>query len=73
MLSVLYLIVGDAVRSQFRSRPRPVVEGFIDRGDEYDHPSIKLWQKRSRELLRHPDSFDYTLWCAGELARTPGS
>jgi hypothetical protein len=73
MLSVLYLVVGDAVRSNFRSRARPVVEGFIDRGDQYPHPSIKLWQSRSRALLRDPSSFEYEAWCSGGLARATGS
>lgn len=70
MLSILYLIVGDAVRSAFRSRPRPIIEGLIDRGDHYPHPSIKLWQTRSRALLRNPSTFDYEAWCSGRLART---
>jgi len=45
-LGVLYLMVGDAVRCGFRSRPRPIIEGLIDRGSEYRHPDIKLWQAR---------------------------
>ena len=73
MLGVLYLIVGDAVRSNFRSRTRPIVEGFIDRGDQYPHSSIELWQRRSRALLRDPSSFDYEAWCAGGLASATGS
>jgi hypothetical protein len=73
MLSVLYLVVGDAVRSNFRSRAQPIVEGFIDRGDRYPHPSIKLWQSRSRALLRDPSSFEYEAWCSGGLAGATGS
>jgi hypothetical protein len=73
MLGVLYLVIGDAVRAEFRSRPRAIVEGFIDRGDQYRHPSIKLWQSRSRALLRDPSSFEYEAWCCGGLARAAGS
>ena len=73
MLRILYLVVGDAVRSDFRSRPRPVIDGLIDRGDSYEHPSIRLWQQRSRELLRDPSSFDYKAWCAGSHDRHSGS
>lgn len=65
MLGVLYLIVGDAVRSDFRTRPRPIVEALIDRGDDYKHPEIRRWQQRSRELLLDPTLFDYMLWCGG--------
>src|SRR5262245_15036487 len=35
MLGILYLVVGDAVRNDFRTRPQPIIEGFLDRGDEY--------------------------------------
>jgi hypothetical protein len=68
-LGVLYFMVGDAVRSRFRNRPRPIIEGLIDRGNEYRHGDIKRWQQRSRELLKHPEHFDYGAWCAGGLAR----
>jgi hypothetical protein len=73
MLSVLYFVVGDAVRSKFRSRARPIIEGFIDRGDQYPHPSIKLWQSRSRALLRDPSSFEFQAWCCGGLAKETGN
>jgi hypothetical protein len=72
-LSVLYLVVGDALRTDFRAMARPIVEAFIQRGDEYRHPDIRLWQQRSRHLMKHPEKFDYRLWCAGGLARTPAA
>lgn len=68
-LRVLYLIVGDAVRTGHRSVPEPVVRGFVERGGAYDHPDIRRWQERSRELMADPDRFDYQLWCAGGYAR----
>jgi len=70
LLAILYLITGDAVRSGFRSVKRPIIEGFIARGDDYVHPDIRLWQQRSRELLEHPETFDYQRWCAGGFTRT---
>jgi hypothetical protein len=69
MIAVLYLIVGDAVRNGFRSRPCTVIEGFLARADAFDHPEIRLWQRRSRELLANPAHLDYALWCGGGLAR----
>jgi hypothetical protein len=69
MLAVLYLVVGDAVRSGFRSRPRPIIEGFLSHAKEYDHPDIRAWRRRSQELLANPMDFDYDLWCGGGLAR----
>lgn len=67
-LSVIYLMVGDAVRSKFNVRSRPIIEGFIALGDEYRHPDIQSWQTRSRRLLANPDLFDYADWCGGGLA-----
>lgn len=72
-LDVLYLMIGDAVRSQFRSVARPLVEGFIELGDGIEHPDIRLWQSRSRRLLKHPKEFSYEAWCGGGLARTAAS
>ena len=65
MLHVLYLIIGDAVRSGFNTRPRPTIEGFVARGDDYPNRDVQLWQARSRELLADPSLFNYDLWCGG--------
>lgn len=67
-LSLLYLMVGDAVRSDFRARPKPIVIGLIEHGNEYPHPDISTWQRRSRELIACPATFEYDAWCGGQLA-----
>ena len=69
ILGILYLIVGDAVRSGFRSRQRPIIEGFLKVGNDYPHADVRLWQARSRELLDDPERFAYDLWCSGGYAR----
>jgi hypothetical protein len=69
ILSVLYSVVGDAVRTGFRSTPRPVIEGFVRRAGEYRHPDLARWQARSEEVLRRPETLDYNQWCGGLLAR----
>lgn len=68
-LAVLYLMVGDAVRTDYRNRPRPIIDSLIARGDAYEHPDIRLWQERSRNLLEDSTLFDYEKWCAGGFAR----
>lgn len=68
-LAILYYIVGQAVRTNFSSEPKPIIEGFIARGGEYDDPGVRRWQERSRRLLKDPSSFDYGLWCGGGLVR----
>jgi len=67
-LSLLYLMVGDAVRTDFRACPKPIVTGLIEQGSEYSHPDIIAWQRRSRELLANPATFQYDAWCGGQLA-----
>lgn len=67
-LSLLYLMVGDAVRTGFRVKPKPIVMGFIQHGNSYPHPDIIAWQQRSRELIANPKAFEYDAWCGGQLA-----
>lgn len=69
-LALLYLIVGDAVRTAFRSRSKEDLAALLDRA-EHRFPAfvVRRWIQRSRYLIAHPDSFDYDGWCAGGLAR----
>lgn len=68
-LHVLYLMVGDAVRTEFRNIPEPTVRGFIDLAASHSEPVLCLWRQRSLRLLRHPAEFEYAAWCGGGLAR----
>ena len=66
---ILYLIVGDAVRSKYGTLPEPILRGFLERAAEYRDPAIQLWRQRSLELMRDPKTFEYDAWCAGGLAK----
>jgi hypothetical protein len=68
-LSVIYLMVGDAVRSEFRSTSEAMVSGFVQLGANHSDPAIRLWHSRASHLLDHPKEFEYDAWCAGKLAR----
>lgn len=70
-LWVLYLIVGDAVRTGYRTHSAENVEVLLERGLATGNPELALWAESSRELMRRPETFDYDLWCGGGLARTP--
>ena len=70
-LWVLYLLVGDAVRSGYRATPRERVGALLDAARARRSPELELWTERSRALMARPDIFDYDLWCGGGLARTP--
>jgi hypothetical protein len=67
----LYLIVGDAVRTNFNTATRPDVESILSFGETpaASDPGIAAWIKASRDLLEHPDRFQYEAWCDGGLAR----
>lgn len=68
-LHILYLTVGDAVRSSFCSKPRPIVEDFVNLARDSQYPDLRRWRSRSLLLMVAPESFDYNLWCSGGYAR----
>lgn len=68
-LAVLYLKVGNAVRTDFRTAPEPAIRALLGVRLPREHPSLGVWRQRSRHLLAHPETFEYDLWCAGGLAR----
>jgi hypothetical protein len=70
-LEVLYLLVGDAVRTGYRREGREHVEELLERALATGHPDLALWAERSRALMARPEMFDYDPWCGGGLARTP--
>lgn len=69
-LSLLYLIVGNAVRSDYATKPRCEIEHLLVVADsDFPAPRIRLWAKRSVALIANPSLFNYTDWCGGALAR----
>lgn len=68
-LRVLYLIVGDAVRTDYRAVKRDTVDHLLQAGRGSSCASIERWVTRSRELMVAPSLFNYELWCNGGHAR----
>jgi hypothetical protein len=69
-LALLYLIVGDAVRSTYRTKKEEEVESLLLKAEKkFPKRWIYLWVQRSRDLLAHPERFSYDDWCAGVLSR----
>jgi hypothetical protein len=68
-LSCLYLLVGDAVRSQGRSTDFASLEGLLREAEARNEPCLGLWAKHARHVLANPGEFDYRQWCDGGLAR----
>ena len=68
-LGCLYLFVGDAVRTGYKTSSRAEVEGLLGLAEGGACESLHEWVDRSRRLIADPESFDYDLWCAGGYAR----
>jgi hypothetical protein len=73
-LHCLYLLVGDAVRSKYRTTKKKTIERIVKQGKESTSDIVLRWSKRSENLVKHPESFSYERWCGGGLAyeRTSG-
>ncbi|HEY8993837.1 MAG TPA: hypothetical protein VIM71_04075 [Lacunisphaera sp.] len=70
LLGVLYFIVGDAVRTEYRTHSKAHIEGLLKKAEaRFPKRCIYLWVQRSKYLMVHPESFHYDEWCAGILAR----
>ena len=67
-LHILYLTVGDAVRTSFLSRSRDVIERLLAAGERSEEPAVRRWAERARGLIADPTRFNYPAWCGGDLA-----
>ena len=67
---MLYLMVGDPVRSNYRSVSKEAVLEFIQQGRYTSDQDVQLWRERALELLKNPETFNYHDWCGGGLARS---
>jgi hypothetical protein len=68
-LSVLYLIVGDAVRTDYSSECRDTVDDLLQAGRAQGSARVLTWVARSERLMLHPEEFEFDLWCAGGFAQ----
>ncbi len=66
-LSCCYLIVGDAVRTEFKSESKQAILHFLNLAEATQHAQLLKFVARSEQLLADPSLFDYDLWCDGGL------
>ena len=66
-LRVLYLLVGDAVRTNFQTQSTGAIKEILAMTEPFPRHRLHLFRKRSRELLDDPSKFNYDDWCAGML------
>jgi hypothetical protein len=66
-IRLLYFIVGDAVRSDYRTLSRRSLEDVLALTDHI--PKFRFYRLRQRaaDLMSEPASFDYHKWCGGGL------
>ncbi|GAB4210872.1 MAG: hypothetical protein OHK0012_02290 [Synechococcales cyanobacterium] len=63
-----YLIVGDAVRTDYKTATKLDVSGFLDKAKKTGNKHMLKFVEQSSDLMRNPLKFDYEQWCDGGLA-----
>jgi len=66
-LKLLYFIVGDSVRYNFKNHTEDSLRDFIRKGAQGRPYCVHLWANRSLKLLQDPKQFVYDDWCGGKL------
>ena len=66
-LRILYLIVGDAVRTSFQTESKECIQEILAMTERFPRHRFHLFRHRSIELLENPTTFDYDDWCGGML------
>jgi hypothetical protein len=64
-LRILYLIVGDAVRTDYSSDCRDTIDDLLQAGRAQGSARVMAWVARSERLMLHPEEFNFDLWCGG--------
>jgi len=68
-LRCAYLIVGDAVRTGYKTSSEDEIMVLLDMARGNGHADLLTFVKHSQQLMAEPSGFDYDLWCDGGLAR----
>jgi hypothetical protein len=68
-LRCLYLLAGDAVRTNYSAFSRQDLLRLVERAQEARRPVVRGWANDVVQLMTKPSTFDYSLWCDGGLAR----
>lgn len=63
-LSCAYIIVGDAVMTEYESRSKEEVEQFLQQLKATNNERLLTLYKAGKKLVAKPSSFDYDFWCS---------
>jgi hypothetical protein len=66
-LRLLYLIVGDAVSTDFKTESMETIKDILAITERFTKHRFHIFRQRSLGLLNDPTTFDYDDWCAGKL------
>lgn len=66
-LRLLYLIVGDAVRTSFQTESVETIQDLLAMTERFPRHRLHVFRNRAQDLLEAPETFDYNDWCAGML------
>jgi hypothetical protein len=66
-LRLLYLIVGDAVRTNYRTESLDSVRQLLKHTTTHPKYRFHLLRSRAEKLIREPETFSYDDWCGGAL------
>ncbi|UZE97184.1 hypothetical protein [Alkalimarinus alittae] len=67
-LKCAYLIVGDAVRTDYHTETREDVSNFLKQASKTGNVYLLKFVEHAKELMSNPSKFDYDQWCDGGLA-----
>ncbi|MFD4255863.1 hypothetical protein [Amycolatopsis thermoflava] len=71
LLGVLYILSGDAVRTEYWRASRADLEEVVRRAEQTSDQWVMTWARRTRALIAAPEMFEYYAWCDHGLARRP--
>ena len=63
-LSCAYIIIGDAVMTEYSSRSKEAIDEFLVSIKKENHEKLDLLYQRAIALMQDPTIFDYDLWCS---------
>ena len=67
-LKCAYIIVGDAVRTDYHTESKKDVMSFLDRAEKTGNSYLLKFIEHSKDLMQNPSKFNYDQWCDGGLA-----
>jgi hypothetical protein len=64
-LRCLHIVIGDALRTEWRTRSREEIEGLVAQGAPSANAAVRKWAQAARQVLSRPDTFDAEDWIHG--------